>query len=144
MNRAFAMVVWLACSPVSALEVNLANQAELESVAGIGPDLATRILAARRERPFNGWNDFRQRVRGVGTARAARLSIEGVTVGGATYPAAAPAPAAPASALPDPASAAPEEADAPAAAAPAQPKNAATSSRRLIVSPKPSAISSRV
>ena len=158
MNRALcAIVVCLASAPVGALEVNLASQAELESIAGIGPDFATRVLAARRERPFNDWDDFLQRVRGVGKARAARLSHEGLTVGGSPYPAAAPLPAAPASELRDAAPAAPAAAasalpdsasrgrtEAPATAPSPQPKNAATSSRRPIVSSKPSAINSRV
>ena len=144
-----AALAWLAFTPVCALEVNLASQAELESIAGIGPDLATRIIAVRRAKPFDDWNDFRKRVRGVGTSRAARLSIEGLTVGGAGYPAAAPAPAAPAPAAPaskppDAASNASGTADALSPAALSQPKNVATSSRRLIVSSKPSVISSRV
>ena len=75
-----AALAWLAFTPVCALEVNLASQAELESIAGIGPDLATRIIAVRRAKPFDDWNDFRKRVRGVGTSRAARLSTEGLTI----------------------------------------------------------------
>ena len=92
-------LIGLAHLPAAALEVNQASQAELESITGIGVDLATRIVAVRRERAFEDWNDFRARVRGIGAARAARLSGEGLTVGGVAYTSApSSGPAKPASA----------------------------------------------
>ena len=66
-------------------EINRASLAELETVKGIGPSLSTRILQARQQSVFANWDDLRQRVRGIGTAKAARLSSEGLTVGGAAY-----------------------------------------------------------
>jgi competence protein ComEA len=67
------------------VEINRASLAELETVKGIGPSLSTRILQARQQSVFANWDDLRQRVRGIGTAKAARLSSEGLTVGGAAY-----------------------------------------------------------
>ena len=93
-----AALIGLATLPAAALEVNQASQAELESITGIGVDLATRIIAARQERPFEDWNDFAARVRGIGAARAARLSETGLTVRGVAYTPDAPSnPAKPAS-----------------------------------------------
>ena len=79
-------LIGLGALQAAALEVNQASQAELESVTGIGVDLATRIVAVRQERPFDDWTDFMARMRGVGSARAARLSEHGLTVRGMAYP----------------------------------------------------------
>ena len=94
-----AALIGLAALPAASLEVNQASQAELESVTGIGVDLATRIVAARQQRAFDDWNDFTARVRGIGASRAARLSAAGLTVRGVAYAPTAPSgPAQPASA----------------------------------------------
>jgi competence protein ComEA len=71
------------------VEVNKASQAELEALAGVGPDLAERILAQRRQRAFDDWLDLIGRVRGVGRASAGRLSAQGLRVNGEPLPAAA-------------------------------------------------------
>ncbi len=71
--------------PASALEINSANRAQLESLAGIGPDLAERMLLARAAQPFDDWADLLRRVRGLGKARARRLSADGLRVRGAAY-----------------------------------------------------------
>lgn len=102
------------------VEINRASLAELETVKGIGPSLSTRILQARQQSVFANWDDLRQRVRGIGTAKAARLSSEGLTVGGAAYAAT----------------------DSDLAAS--QPKKRDTSSERARVSDSPRSISSRV
>ena len=92
-------LIGLVALPGAALEVNQASQAELESVTGIGVDLATRIVAVRQTRPFEDWADLMARVRGIGTARAARLSEVGLTVGERGYTAGpSSGPAKPASA----------------------------------------------
>lgn len=75
----------------AAVDANKASQAELEAVKGIGPSMATRILDARSKSPFGNWADLIERVRGMGTGNAARLSQAGLTVGGAEFTAAAPA-----------------------------------------------------
>lgn len=66
------------------LELNTASRAELESLAGIGPDLAARMLAAR---PFKDWADLRRRVAGIGPKSAAKLSSQGLRVQGLAWPA---------------------------------------------------------
>lgn len=102
------------------LEVNRASLAELETVKGIGPSLSTRILQAREQAAFANWDDLRQRVRGIGTAKAASLSAQGLTVSGAAYAAT----------------------DSDLAAS--QPKKRETSSARVSVSDSPRSISSQV
>jgi competence protein ComEA len=71
--------------PAPALEINSASRAQLESLAGIGPDLAGRMLLARAAQPFDDWADLLRRVRGLGQARARRLSADGLRVKGAAY-----------------------------------------------------------
>ena len=68
-----------------AVDVNKAQQAELELVKGIGPGLSGKILEARKSGAFKDWNDLVDRVSGLGPGNAARLSGAGLTVGGAAY-----------------------------------------------------------
>ena len=63
-----------------ALEINTANEAELDSVRGLGPSGTARILDAREQKPFKDWADFMHRVKGVKAATAAKLSANGLTV----------------------------------------------------------------
>jgi competence protein ComEA len=69
----------------AAVDVNQASQAELESIKGIGPGLATKILAARKTANFKDWADLVDRVSGVGPGNAARLSQAGLTVAGSAF-----------------------------------------------------------
>jgi competence protein ComEA len=66
------------------VEANTASRAALESLPGVGPALAGRLLAAR---PFRDWGDLIQRVGGVRRAMAQRLSAAGLRVNGAAFPA---------------------------------------------------------
>lgn len=66
----------------AAVDVNKATQAELESVKGIGPGIAGRILDERKKGPFKDWSDFEGRVKGVGEKNAGRYSEAGLTVNG--------------------------------------------------------------
>jgi competence ComEA-like helix-hairpin-helix protein len=60
-------------NPSSAkVNLNTASQLELESLPGIGPKLATAIIAARRRQPFTSLADLDQ-VSGVGPALLRRL-----------------------------------------------------------------------
>ena len=71
------------------VEVNVANQAELEQVSGLGPQLSMRILAERqRAGPFANWQDLMGRLKGVGPASARKLSHAGLRVQGEDYAAA--------------------------------------------------------
>lgn len=67
------------------VEINRASIAELESLGGIGPALSARILQAREGSAFATWEDLRERVRGIGPAKAAQLSAQGLTVSGSAY-----------------------------------------------------------
>ena len=89
-----AALATLAFAAHAAVDVNKASQAELESVKGIGPALSAKILEARKAGEFKSWTDLVDRVVGIGTGNAGRLSQAGLTVRGSAYPgspAAAPA-----------------------------------------------------
>ncbi|PPE69405.1 helix-hairpin-helix domain-containing protein [Caldimonas thermodepolymerans] len=88
---AFALLALVSASVFAAVEANKADRAQLESVKGVGSALSGRIVAERQKAPFKDWNDFITRVQGVGPASAARLSREGLTVNGTSYPGAQPA-----------------------------------------------------
>lgn len=81
------MATVISLGAVAGVEINQATAADLDGVKGIGPATSTRILEARQKGPFTDWNDLIARVKGIGPAGAARLSGEGVTVGGAAFPA---------------------------------------------------------
>ena len=66
----------------AAVEVNKADQAQLESIKGIGPSIATKIITERKKGDFKDWKDLEDRVNGVGNKNAARFSQAGLTVGG--------------------------------------------------------------
>jgi competence protein ComEA len=68
-----------------ALEVNTANEAELDSVRGLGPSSTARILKAREQAPFKDWADLMQRVKGIKASSAAKLSTNGLTVNQLPY-----------------------------------------------------------
>jgi competence protein ComEA len=76
----------------AAVDVNKASAAELDSIKGIGPAVSTKILDERKKGNFKDWNDFIERVKGVGEGNAAKFSTEGLTVGGAAYKGSAAAP----------------------------------------------------
>jgi len=86
-----AMLYAAAC--FAAVDVNKAGAAELDSVKGIGPAISTKILDERKKGNFKDWNDFIERVKGVGEGNAAKFSAEGLTVNGSAFKGAAAAPA---------------------------------------------------
>ena len=90
-----AAVLGLCALGAQALEVNSANEAELDSVRGLGPAATARILQARESGPFKDWPDLMQRVKGIKARSAARLSEAGLTVNQQPYSPAAPAGKAP-------------------------------------------------
>ena len=96
----------------AAVDVNKATPAELDSVKGIGPAISGRILDERKKGNFKSWEDLIERVKGLGASSAAKLSAEGLTVGGAGYKGAAAAPAKADAKPAAAASAAPAKADA--------------------------------
>jgi len=87
---ALAALAESALSPAQAqepatLELNAATRAELESLPGIGPALAERLLQARQQRRFDDWADLMRRVRGIRAAMAAKLSALGLRINGQAY-----------------------------------------------------------
>ena len=86
-----AALAWCSVAALAgaSVDANVASQAELEAVRGVGPGLAEAILAERRKAPFKDWPDFVARVKGVGAASAARLSAAGLTVEAGKLPATA-------------------------------------------------------
>ena len=101
------LVMMYAALSFAAVDVNKATAADLDSVKGIGPAIAGKIIDERKNGNFKDWNDLITRVKGIGETSAAKLSEGGLTVGGASFKGAAPA-AAPAAKKEDkPAEAAP-------------------------------------
>lgn len=84
----------LVCMAQATTDANQANQAELEMVKGVGPQLSSLILAERARTPFRDWTDFIDRLPGIGPVKARRLSDAGLTVAGQTLAPAAGAAAA--------------------------------------------------
>lgn len=54
------------------ININTASQTELESLPGIGPELAERIIEARQQKPFTSLEDL-DRVSGIGSAKLKKL-----------------------------------------------------------------------
>jgi competence protein ComEA len=97
LKKILALVAMLyATVAFAAVDVNKATAAELDGIKGIGPGISTKILDERKKGNFKDWNDFVERVKGVGDGNAAKFSAEGLTVNGAGFKGAAAAPTAPA------------------------------------------------
>lgn len=77
----------------AAVDVNQATPAQLDAIKGIGPTISGKIIDERKKGNFKSWDDFIQRVKGIGEGNAAKFSAEGLTVGGAGFKGAAAAPA---------------------------------------------------
>ena len=87
----------------AAVDINSANEAELDKIKGVGPAKAKAIMDERKKNgPFKSLDDVGERVKGIGDKTVAGWKKSGeVTVGGgaaskAATPAAKPAAAAPA------------------------------------------------
>ena len=80
--------LWLAAGFLScclATEINQANEAELDSVKGLGPSTTARILEVRAQAPFSDWADLMRRVKGIKPKQAAKLSEAGLRVNGRAF-----------------------------------------------------------
>lgn len=93
MLKQILLTITLLCTSLAfaAVDANKATAAELDSIKGIGPGTSTKILDARKKGPFKDWNDFVERVKGVGEGNAAKFSAEGLTVNGVGFKDSAPA-----------------------------------------------------
>ena len=86
LKKILAIVAMLyAAASFAAVDVNKATAAELDSVKGIGPSISTKILDERKKGSFKDWQDFIERVKGIGEGNAARFSAEGLTVNGSDF-----------------------------------------------------------
>lgn len=70
---------------MAAIDVNKATEADLDALKGIGPVTSKLILNERKKGAFKDWQDFIDRVKGVGESRAAKFSEEGLTVNGQAF-----------------------------------------------------------
>lgn len=69
-------------TPAVAVDVNVATQAQLVSVRGIGPRTAQIIIDERRRGgPYESFDDLADRVKGIGASKAGRLQAAGLTIG---------------------------------------------------------------
>lgn len=70
-------------TPAHALDVNTATQVELRGVRGIGPKTAQIIIDERsRGGRYESFEDLSDRVKGIGSKKAASLQAAGLMLGG--------------------------------------------------------------
>ncbi|MCP5266157.1 MAG: helix-hairpin-helix domain-containing protein [Burkholderiaceae bacterium] len=85
-----AVFTMLAASGAAfAIDVNKASKAELESINGIGPTIADRIIAERKKGAFKDSGDLQTRIKGIGSKNVEKLMAGGLTVNGKGMAAAA-------------------------------------------------------
>jgi competence protein ComEA len=80
-----ALLACYAAAAFAAVDINKANQAELEAVKGVGTATAGKIIDERKKGSFKDWADVMQRVGGIKDAKAGKLSTAGLTVNGAGF-----------------------------------------------------------
>ena len=82
-----ALGLSLSAALASAVEVNTADQASLESVKGIGPAHAKAIIDERTKNgPFRNVDDLVNRVKGIGPKSVQNLEAAGLTINGSSSP----------------------------------------------------------
>jgi hypothetical protein len=62
-----------------------ANEAELDSIKGMGPALSAKVLKARSLGAFKDWSDLMQRASGIRQNKAKQFSEQGLTVNGQAF-----------------------------------------------------------
>lgn len=80
-----AAMALMFCRAALALDINQANEAELDSIKGMGPSLSAKVLTARSHSPFKDWSDLMQRVSGIRQNKAQQFSAQGLTVNGQPF-----------------------------------------------------------
>ena len=80
-----SVVALMLCHNALALDINQANEAELDSVKGMGPVLSAKVLKARAQGPFKNWADLMQRVSGIRQNKAQQFSEQGLTINGQAF-----------------------------------------------------------
>ena len=82
----FALIAAMSLTAAfAAVDLNKGSPSELETIKGIGPAKSKLIVDERKKGEFKSWQDFIARVNGFGEASAAKLSAQGLTVGGAAF-----------------------------------------------------------
>ncbi|HEY1608915.1 MAG TPA: helix-hairpin-helix domain-containing protein [Paraburkholderia sp.] len=77
----------LSAALASAVEVNTADEATLETVKGIGPAHAKAIIDERTKNgPFRSVDDLVDRVKGIGPKSVQNLEAAGLTINGSSAP----------------------------------------------------------
>lgn len=77
-----ALVAFIATMGIAfAIDANTASQAELESIKGIGPGIATKIIDERKKGAFKDLKDLEERVKGVGENNIKAMAAAGLAVG---------------------------------------------------------------
>lgn len=78
-----AGVFFVTASAWAVVEINTADQAALDGIAGIGPATSKAILEERKKNGnFKDWSDLEQRVRGIGEKNSVKLSAAGLVING--------------------------------------------------------------
>jgi len=80
-----ATLLTFACPSLHALDLNVATEAELDGLSGLGPAFTSLVMQARADRPFRDWADFMRRVKGVRQTTAEKLSRQGATIQGQAF-----------------------------------------------------------
>lgn len=80
-----AAMALMFCHAALALDINQANEAELDSIKGMGPSLSAKVLKARTQGPFKDWADLMRRVSGIRQNKAQQFSEQGMTVNGQSF-----------------------------------------------------------
>ncbi|KMZ12940.1 Flagellar hook-length control protein FliK [Candidatus Burkholderia humilis] len=71
----------------AAVDVNIADEAALDSVKGLGPVKSKVIVDERAKNgPFKDTDDLANRVKGLGAKSVAKLEENGLTIGGSSLP----------------------------------------------------------
>lgn len=79
----FASLCFAAGAALAAVDVNTADQAALDSIAGVGPTTSKAIIDERdKHGNFKDWSDLEHRVKGIGERNAVKLSAAGLLVNG--------------------------------------------------------------
>ncbi len=81
-----AVSFMFAGTTLAAVEVNSADQAALDGIAGVGPSTSKAIIAERdKHGNFKDWADLERRVKGIGGRNAVKLSAAGLMVNGQSH-----------------------------------------------------------